>query len=98
MELAQQIGLFEGAEVHSHNEPRITLEHDGVTITLLGTAHVSHHSANYATAVLELCENRYRTLITPDAIGKLDLVQVFRKGHGQMLITNVDVAHYVHQK
>ena len=45
MELVQEIGTT-GAAVCAHNEPQITLEYEGVTITILGTAHVSRTSAD----------------------------------------------------
>lgn len=99
MELAQHVGTVAGAEVHSHNEPQITLEYDGVAITLLGTAHVSRSSADtvrrlvssgdYDAVALELCENRYQALIDPDAMSKMDLVQVFRKGRGPMVMASL---------
>lgn len=99
MELAQQAGTVEGADVHSHKEPQITLEYEGVTITILGTAHVSRSSADtvrrmvssgdYDAVALELCENRYQSMIDPDALSRLDLVQVFRKGRGPMVMASL---------
>lgn len=99
MELAQQAGTVERADVHSHAEPQITLEYEGVSITIIGTAHVSRTSADtvrrlinsgeYDTVALELCEHRYRTLIDPDALSRMDLVQVFRKGRGPAVMASL---------
>ena len=99
MELAQEIETVTGAGAEAHGEPLITLEYEGVTITILGTAHVSRSSAdtvrrlvssgNYDAVALELCENRYQALIDPDAISKMDLVQVFRKGRGPMVMASL---------
>ena len=98
MELAQQLSI-EGIHAPGHGEPVIVLEYEDVTITILGTAHVSRTSADtvrrmvssgeYDAVALELCENRYQTLIDPDALSKMDLVQVFRKGRGPMVMASL---------
>ena len=99
MHIAQEVGCIETGSDVAHGEPQITLEHDGVAITILGTAHVSNNSVDtvrkmiasgdYDAVALELCENRQRALLDPDAITKLDLVQVIRKGRGPMVIASL---------
>ena len=81
------------------NEPMVRLEHDGVSITILGTAHVSRSSADtvrsliatgrYDGVALELCENRLRGLMDPDAITKMDIMQVVRNGKGPMVMASL---------
>lgn len=98
MELAQQLNVEVGS-VADHNEPMVTLEYEGVSITIVGTAHVSHTSAEtvrqlvstgrYCAVALELCESRYQGLIDPDALSKTDLVQVFRKGRGAVVMVSL---------
>jgi pheromone shutdown-related protein TraB len=63
---------------------------DGVTFTLLGTAHVSPESAaevadeiasgRYDTVAIELDAGRHAALTDPERWGKLDLFQVLRSG------------------
>lgn len=99
MELVSQVSVIADAAVHDVQEPMITLEHDGVKITLLGTAHVSRTSADkvknlinhggYDAVALELCPNRYQALVDPDAISKLDLGQVIRNGKGAMVMVSL---------
>lgn len=99
MELVSQAGVIVDVAVRDVQEPMITLEHDGVKITLLGTAHVSRTSADkvrnlinhgdYDAVALELCPNRYQSLVDPDAISKLDLGQVIRNGKGAMVMVSL---------
>ncbi len=81
------------------SEPLIQFEHGGVAITVLGTAHVSKASAirvrelietgEYDGVALELCQNRYQSLIDPDAIAKMNLMQVIREGKGAMVTASL---------
>lgn len=98
MQLAQDIDVDVVLEPVC-NEPLVRLEHDGVSITILGTAHVSRSSADtvkslittgrYDGVALELCENRLRGLMDPDAITKMDIMQVVRKGKGPMVMASL---------
>ncbi len=99
MHVAQEVGRIEQADTGKHTEPQITLKYEGVAITLLGTAHVSSSSAeavremidsgDYDAVALELCENRYQALLDPDAITRMDLVQVIRNGRGPMVMASL---------
>ena len=81
------------------SEPFLTFEHDGVAITLLGTAHVSKSSAirvreliesgEYDGVALELCQNRYQSLIDPESIAKMNLMQVIREGKGAVVTASL---------
>ncbi|ALP54897.1 conjugal transfer protein TraB [Candidatus Tenderia electrophaga] len=83
----------------SATEPLIRIGHDGVSITILGTAHVSRNSADTVTSLiatgrydgvaLELCENRLNALTDPDAISRMDIMQVVRKGKGPMVMASL---------
>ncbi len=80
-------------------EPLLTFEHEGVSITVLGTAHVSRASAEkvrelvesgaFDAVALELCPNRYQALTDPDAISRMDLIQVIRQGKGAMVTASL---------
>jgi len=98
MQLAQEIDL--GVVMKpTCNEPLVQFEHDGVSITILGTAHVSRSSADtvksliatdrYDAVALELCENRLHGLMDPDAITRMDIMQVVRNGKGPMVMASL---------
>jgi len=73
-------------------------------ITLLGTAHVSHASAEqvkrlletgeYDAVAVELCPSRYQALIDPDALSRMDLFRVFREGKASMVTANLALGAY----
>ena len=98
MQLAQDVDVNVVLEP-TCNEPLVRLEHEGVSITILGTAHVSRSSADtvkslietgrYDGVALELCENRLRGLMDPDAITKMDIMQVVRNGKGPMVMASL---------
>ena len=100
MQLAQELDLdLEVAINPVCTEPLVQFEHDGVSITILGTAHVSRSSADtvksliatgrYDAVALELCENRLNGLMDPDAITKMDIMQVVRNGKGPMVMASL---------
>lgn len=70
-------------------EPSAELEYQGTRITVLGTAHVSQASADqvrnllegdeYDAVAVELCQSRYKTLLSPDSFLDMDLGQVIRQ-------------------
>ena len=71
-------------------QPVRVVERDGVRYTLLGTAHVSQasveaveraiDSGRFDAVAVELDPQRLQALTNPDALAKLDLVEVIRKG------------------
>ncbi len=80
------------------------IEHEGRTIWLVGTAHVSQesvHEVERAIAELkpdvvcvELCQSRYDALTDPDRWKKLDIFKVFREGKALFLLANLAVGAY----
>lgn len=80
-------------------EPIKTITLDDRSITILGTAHVSKASADkvqeliasgtYDAVAVELCPSRHKTIVDPDAMAKMDLFQVIRKGHASMVAANL---------
>ncbi len=86
------------------DEPQTTLEIDGKHITLLGTAHVSRASAEqvrrlldsgaYDAVAIELCASRHRNIIDPDALSRMDLFQVIRKGQAPMVTATLALGAY----
>ncbi|MCG2635263.1 MAG: TraB/GumN family protein [Gammaproteobacteria bacterium] len=68
-------------------------------ITLLGTAHVSAASeakvrellatGEYDAVAVELCPSRESALMNPDALAKMDLYQVVRKGQAAMVAASL---------
>ena len=76
-------------------QPHADLLIGEASVRLLGTAHVSRVSAaavgeeiaggDYDTIAIELCENRYRGLVDPDALGRMNLFEVIRAGKAPMV-------------
>ena len=99
MQLVQDVVDVDVAAPGAGNQPMVRLERDGVSITILGTAHVSRSSADtvrsliatgrYDAVALELCQNRYDGLIDPDAITRMDIMQVIRGGKGPMVMASL---------
>ena len=85
-------------------QPHAIVERDGVRYTLLGTAHVSQASVDavrsaiadggYDAVAVELDEPRLQALTEPDALAKLDLIQVIRTGRTAMFAANLALSAY----
>ncbi|MCA1713985.1 MAG: TraB/GumN family protein, partial [Gammaproteobacteria bacterium] len=86
------------------SQPHAIVERDGVRYTLLGTAHVSRASVDavraaiasdaFDTIAIELDAQRLQSLTDPDALAKLDLVQVIRSGRTALFAANLGLAAY----
>ncbi len=84
--------------------PRVRLDLGACNVTLLGTAHVSRASADqvraelaagdYDAIAVELCPGRHRALIDPDALAKMDLLQVLRERKAAMVTANLALGAY----
>lgn len=80
-------------------EPLHTVEYDGCRLTLLGTAHVSRASADtvrelitsgaYDAVAIELCPSRHNAIVNPDALARMDLFEVIRRGKVLMVAANL---------
>ncbi|HJW45590.1 MAG TPA: TraB/GumN family protein [Lysobacter sp.] len=87
-----------------YGQPHSIVERDGVRYTLLGTAHVSKASVDavreavgsgrYDAVAVELDPPRLQALTDPDALAKLNLVQVIRTGRTAMFAANLALAAY----
>lgn len=85
-------------------QPHAILDRDGVRYTLLGTAHVSRASVDavreaigsgdYDHIAIELDSGRMQALVEPEAMAKLDLVEVIRTGRTAMFAANLALAAY----
>ena len=85
-------------------QPTAVVERDGVRYTLLGTAHVSKASVDCVRAAIgtgafdavavELDAQRLQALSDPDALARLDLVQVLREGRAAVFAANLGLAAY----
>jgi len=85
-------------------QPVRIIERDGVRYTLLGTAHVSQasveaveraiESGRFDAVAVELDAQRLQALTNPDALAKLDLVEVIRKGRVALFAANLALAAY----
>jgi len=85
-------------------QPVRVVERDGVRYTLLGTAHVSQasvdaveraiESGRFDAVAVELDPQRLQALTNPDALAKLDLVEVIRKGRVALFAANLALAAY----
>lgn len=86
------------------SQPHAIVERDGVRFTLLGTAHVSQASIDavrdaiasgrFDAVAVELDGPRLQSLTDPDALAKLDLIQVIRTGKTAMFAANLALAAY----
>jgi pheromone shutdown-related protein TraB len=85
-------------------QPHAIVERDGVRYTLLGTAHVSRASVDavedavadgaFDTIAVELDSQRLQALSDPEALAKLNLVDVIRRGHGALFAANLALGAY----
>ncbi len=85
-------------------QPVRVVERDGVRYTLLGTAHVSQASVQaveqaigsgqFDAVAVELDPQRLVALTDPNAMAKLDLVDVIRKGRIALFAANLALAAY----
>ena len=73
-------------------------------VTLLGTAHVSRQSAekvrellgteSFDAVAVELCPSRYNAIVDPDALARMDLLQVLREGKAAMVTASLAMGAY----
>ena len=80
-------------------EPTTTVQIDGRSITMLGTAHVSKASADkvqeliatgkYDAIAVELCPSRHRAIVNPDSMAKMDLFHVIKSGQASMVAASL---------
>ncbi|MEQ8661250.1 MAG: TraB/GumN family protein [Gammaproteobacteria bacterium] len=76
-------------------QPHVDITLGSTRLRLLGTAHVSRASAaavrdeiasgDYDAVAIELCDNRHRGMVDPDALGRMDLFEVIRGGKAPMV-------------
>lgn len=88
----------------SDADPTREIQLDQTRITLLGTAHVSRKSAQTVTDMLdsgeydavavELCASRHHALSEPEALAKMDLLEVMRQGKTAMVAANLAMGAY----
>ncbi|HUQ08604.1 MAG TPA: TraB/GumN family protein [Kofleriaceae bacterium] len=81
-----------------------TLEKDGTTFHVVGTAHVSRRSVEEVTKVIEelrpevvcveLCQGRYDALTQENAFRNLDVFKVVREGKTLYLLAHLALASY----
>lgn len=71
---------------------------------LLGTAHVSRqsaedvrhelHSGGYDAVAIELCASRHQSLVNPQSLAQMDLLQTIRQGKGGMVAASLALSAY----
>lgn len=96
--------LIDAGDTLFAGQPVRIVERDGVRYTLLGTAHVSQasveaveraiESGRFDAVAVELDVQRLQALTDPDALAKLDLVEVIRKGRVALFAANLALAAY----
>ena len=74
------------------------------TFVLLGTAHVSPQSVadvqreigngEYDAVAVELCDSRYRSLMDPQSLERLDLFEVLKSGRAGMVMASLALGAY----
>lgn len=85
-------------------EPQREILLEGVTLTLLGTAHVSRASAeqvrrliqsgDYDAVAVELCRSRFNSLMDPKSLSQMDLFSVIRQNRVYMVVANLALSAY----
>lgn len=90
--------------MHAPEEPRSDVRLGDCALTLLGTAHISRASAekvrallqsrDYDAVAVELCPSRYQALMDPDALARMDLFSVIRRGRVYMVVASLALAAY----
>jgi pheromone shutdown-related protein TraB len=90
--------------MHVSEEPIVEVPLGDSRLTLLGTAHVSRASAekvrelldggSYDAVAVELCPSRYNSVIDPDALARMDLFSVIRRGRVYMVVASLALAAY----
>lgn len=88
----------------SDQEPIEKLDCQGVSVTLLGTAHISKASVDkvqellasrqYDAVAVEICESRYKNIITPNALSEMDISEVIRKGQAFRMVAMLILGGY----
>jgi len=86
------------------DQPVRIIERDGVRYTLLGTAHVSPASVaaveaaiasgQFDAVAVELDAQRLNAMEDPEAMARMDLVEVIRKGRVALFAANLGLAAY----
>ncbi|MDJ0654382.1 MAG: TraB/GumN family protein [Xanthomonadales bacterium] len=86
------------------DQPIEVVEKNGVTYTLLGTAHVSRRSVEavreliaghaFDAVAVELCRSRYDALTDPDAWQKMDLFRIIRERKAGLVAANLALGAY----
>ena len=81
-----------------------TVQVNGATITLVGTAHISQKSVDlveekirtgeYDCIAVELCPPRLQNLMEKSMWKNLDIYQVLRQGKGSLLLVNMALSAY----
>jgi len=96
--------MSESLQALLENQPHAIVERDGVRYTLLGTAHVSQASVEavrdavgsgaFDAVAVELDPQRLTALTDPDAMARMDLVEVIRNGKTALFAANLALAAY----
>ena len=85
-------------------EPIQTLSIGESKITTLGTAHVSRTSAEtvqkmiqteeFDVICIELCQSRFNSIVNPNLLAEMDLLDVIRKGKASMVTASLALGAY----
>lgn len=85
-------------------EPVHKIRIGSATVTLLGTAHISHASTakvrelicsgDFDAVAIELCPSRHHAIVNPDALARMDLFQVLREKKIAMVAANLALGAY----
>ncbi len=92
------------APVPPPDEPLRIIRVGEVSVTLLGTAHISQASTDkvhemitsghYDAVAVELCPSRHNAIVDPDALARMDLFQVLREKKASMVAANLALGAY----
>jgi len=90
--------------ITDQQQSMVTIQVGDTECVLLGTAHISRHSAvqvkeeiatgEYDAVAVELCENRFHNLRKPERFANTDLWSIIRQGNTGMMMANLALGAY----
>lgn len=89
---------------HTRSQPIEEMQVNNTTITIIGTAHVSKASADavreliesnrFDVIAIELCESRYNSIVNPNVLADMDLLEVIKTKKASMVAASLALGAY----
>ncbi len=92
------------SELSAESQPIEEIQINNTKITVIGTAHVSKASADavreliesdqFDVIAIELCDNRYKSIVNPDSLAEMDLFEVIKSKKASMVAASLALGAY----